>query len=74
MMGMGPEQAWKSFESIGEIREKFIWAGRSKYPDRTEEEAWKDLESYIHPGDNAFVTQSELEEMGFARKDSETEA
>jgi hypothetical protein len=65
---MGAEQAWQSFDSIDDVRQKYAWVGNPDYPERTEEEAWQHLEQYLHAGDNEYVTKSELEEMGFAEK------
>lgn len=66
MGGYNPEEQ-KSFLSVDDVREKFVWAGSADYPERTEAEAWPHVEDYIQG--NQFVTEQELLEMGFAKKE-----
>lgn len=69
MGGFNPEAEGKTFLSVDQVKEKFVWAGSAEYPDRTEDEAWPHVEAYING--NEYVSEAELLEMGFAKKETE---
>lgn len=69
--GYRPEAEAEHFLTVADVREKFVWDGSDEYPGRTEAAAWPHLEAYLNG--NESVTEQELVDMGFIRKENAEE-
>lgn len=72
---MEPENPEGALEAKGmwhdpnRVLSMWEFKGSAEHPDRTAEEAEKHVRQYMQSGDNEFITDSELIDIGFVKKE-----